>query len=246
MQKIAFLPLAFALVALNASVALAHHRRSPAPVYLAPGTFDALDMLPQPPASDSPAEKSELTTLHSIERSRGAGDIAQARADEAERDIFIFKTVLGDKFNAAALPLTARLSTHIEDDVLADAEPVKKIFRRVRPYNLDETLHPVCKLKHKDDSYPSGHAITDYVMALTLASMLPEKRDAIFARAATYAHNRLVCGVHHPSDVEAGKEIAYALFGRLEASPKFQAERTAAQTEVRKVLGLSGRRKGPE
>ncbi|HEY5226263.1 MAG TPA: phosphatase PAP2 family protein, partial [Methylovirgula sp.] len=182
MQKIAILPLAFAIVALNASVSLADHRVAPAPVYLAPGTFDALDMLPQPPASDSRAEKSELIKLHSIERSRSASDIAQARADEAERDIFVFKTVLGDKFNAAALPLTAALSAHVEDDVLADAEPVKKVFRRVRPYNLDDTLHPVCKLKRKDDSYPSGHAITDYVMALTLASMLPEKRDAIFAR----------------------------------------------------------------
>jgi acid phosphatase (class A) len=237
MQKITPIPLAFAILALHAGAALAH--KHAVPVYIAPGTFDALDMLPRPPSADSAAEKSDLTELHAIERSRSAEDIAHARADARERDIFIFRTVLGDKFNAAALPLTARLSANIESDVLADAEPVKGDLPRARPYNIDETLHPVCKHKKRDDSYPSGHTITGYVMALTLASMLPEKRTAIFARADDYAHNRLVCGVHHPSDVEAGKEIAYALYGRLEASAKFRADRAAAEAELRRVLHLS-------
>lgn len=236
MQKIISIPLAFAILAFNASVALAHKHASP--VYIAPGTFDALDMLPKPPSADSTAEKSDLMKLHAIERSRSADDIAHARADARERDIFIFSTVLGDEFNATALPLTARFSAHIEDDVLADAEPVKDDLPRARPYNIDETLHPVCKRKKRDDSYPSGHTITGYVMALTLSSMLPEKRSAIFARADDYAHNRLVCGVHHPSDVEAGKEIAYALYGRLEASAKFRADRAAAEAELRSVLHL--------
>ncbi|TAL81955.1 MAG: phosphatase PAP2 family protein [Beijerinckiaceae bacterium] len=244
MQKIIPIPLAFVILALNAGAALAHKHASP--VYVAPGTFDARDMLPKPPSADSAAEKSDLMKLHAIEQTRSAEDIAHARADSRERDIFIFRTVLGDEFNAATLPLTARLSANIEDDVLADAEPVKDDLPRARPYNIDKTLHPVCKHRNRDDAYPSGHTITGYVMALTLASMLPEKRSAIFARADDYARNRLICGVHHPSDVEAGKELAYALYGRLEASPKFRADRAAAEAELRKALHLSAQPGAPE
>ncbi len=230
------MPLVLLSLALNP--ALAH---GPAPVFVAPGAFNAFDMLPFPPAPDSATETAELAELHRIENERTESDIARARADEAERDIFIFKSVLGDQFNAEALPLTAALSAEVDDDEMADAEPIKLRFQRVRPYNVDESLHPVCKTKLTADSYPSGHATTGYLMALVLASMLPEKRDAIFARADDYVHNRLVCGVHFPSDVEAGKKIAYALFGAISINPQFKAERAAAEAEIRKVLALPAR-----
>ncbi len=224
-----------ALLILTGSAAAKELR---APAFVPTADFDALDMLPHPPAADSVTTKKELTILHWIEDHRTPEEVAQAKADEAERDIFIFKTVLGDGFNAQALPLTALLSKHVEDDQQADSEPVKNKFDRVRPYNNDKTLHPVCALKTVADSYPSGHSMTGYLMALTLASMLPEKRDAIFARADDYLHNRLICGVHYPSDVQAGKEVAYALFGVMEDNPKFKAERAAAEAEIRKALNL--------
>lgn len=212
--------------------------KSSAPAYVPMADFDGVDMLPKPPAANSEVTKAEITILHQIQDARTPAEVKQAQADEAERDIFIFRTVLGDGFNAQALPLTALLSAHVEEDQQADAEPIKDHFIRLRPYNFDKTLHPVCVTKTKPNSYPSGHSMTGYLMALTLASMLPEKRDAIFARANDYLHNRLVCGVHHLSDLEAGKEIAYALFGLMEDNPKFKAERAAAEAEIRKALDL--------
>jgi acid phosphatase (class A) len=83
--------------------------------------------------------------------------------------------------------------------------------------------------------------MSGYLEALVLVSILPEKKDAIFARADDYAHNRLVCGVHHASDLEAGKEIAYALFAVMADEAKFRAERAAAEAELRKALGLPPR-----
>jgi acid phosphatase (class A) len=41
--------------------------------------------------------------------------------------------------------------------------------------------------------------------ALVLIMMVPENRDAILTRADDYAHSRVVCGVHYPTDVEASK-----------------------------------------
>lgn len=211
--------------------------------FVAPAEIDAADMLPAPPADDSAENKAEIRQLHQIQDRRTPADVARARADAAERDIFIFKTLLGDRFNAKALPLTDALSAQVRQDGSAEVGPLKRIFHRLRPYQFDKSLHPVCPATFANDSYPSGHTVTGYLEALLLASMLPAKKDAIFARAGDYAHNRLVCGVHHASDIEAGKEIAYALFAVMADNARFKAERGAAEIELREVLGLPPRAK---
>ncbi len=76
-------------------------------------------------------------------------------------------------------------------------------------------------------------------MALTLIDMLPEKRDAIFSRADDYANNRLVCGVHFPSDVQASKLIAYSVHAVMGINPQYRSELAAASAELRRALGLS-------
>jgi acid phosphatase (class A) len=234
----AILALALSVLLVGASLARPHQA-----YFVQAAAIDAVDMLPEPPPDDSAQNKAEIEQLHRIESLRTPADVARARADAAEKDIFIFRTVLGDRFNAKALPLTAALSTHVQEDESADVEPVKFVFARVRPYNFDKSLHPVCPTTLENESYPSGHAMSGYLEALVLASMLPEEKDAIFARAGDYAHNRLVCGVHHASDIEASKEIAYALFAVMADNTRFEAERSAAEAEVRKALGLPPRSK---
>jgi acid phosphatase (class A) len=84
---------------------------------------------------------------------------------------------------------------------------LKRYYQRPRPYQTDTTLHPVCGLKTEHDSYPSGHGMTGYLEAFTLAEIVPEKRTEILTRADDYARSRLVCGVHYPSDTEASRRI---------------------------------------
>lgn len=196
------------------------------------------DMLPSPPKPGSDQDKAELVVLMDIQAHRSAADIAHAQSDAATRNIFLFKTLFGDGFNPKALPATAALSGVVETAEKSDIEPVKFVYARLRPFAVDKDLHQVCPVKKIDNSYPSGHTMTGYLEALTLASILPEKKDAILARADDFAHSRLVCGVHHPSDLAAGKLLAYALFPILEQDPRFQAARDAAQVELRKALKL--------
>ncbi|MFL6658703.1 MAG: phosphatase PAP2 family protein, partial [Massilia sp.] len=132
-----------------------------------------------------------------------------------------------------------RLSDHVLDDEGANTGPLKRSYARVRPYNADKTLKPVCKTKSKDDSYPSGHTTAGYLHALTLVELLPEKRDAILARADDYAHNRLVCGVHYRSDIEAGKLLAYAVHAIMQEDPNYQRELAAARKELQVVLATN-------
>ena len=63
--------------------------------------------------------------------------------------------------------------------------------------------------------------------------MVPEKRDAIFARGREYGDNRVVDGVHYPSDVEAGRIDGTLVADALMANPEFQkAFAEAARTST--------------
>ncbi|MES2129155.1 MAG: phosphatase PAP2 family protein [Pseudomonadota bacterium] len=185
-------------------------------------------LLAAPPA----ASARELAELHEIEATRSKEQVARAIADSDDETIFLFRDVVGEQFTAVRLPLTAQLSEHVGHDESANTGPLKAMFGRVRPYNADKTLKPVCKTKTKNDSYPSGHATAGYLEGLTLVDLMPEKRDAILARADDYARNRLVCGVHYRSDIEAGKLLAYAVHAVMQADPQYQRELAAARAEL--------------
>jgi len=141
-------------------------------------------------------------------------------------------------FTPEAFPITAAFSARVKNDESINATPAKDSFQRVRPYNLDKTLPPICVTKTKNDSYPSGHTTAGYILALALIDLIPEKRDAILARAEDYANNRLICGVHFPSDLQASKLLAYSIHSVMGINPQYQKEMTAARNELRQVLNL--------
>jgi acid phosphatase (class A) len=206
--------------------------------YIDPMVLDLTALVPEPPAVDSAANKAELAELHRIEQARTPAQVAAAKTDEDEEDLFAYKTVLGAEFNPVALPLTAELGVHVKNEQSVAGGALKTVFQRPRPYQTDKTLHPVCALTEAANSYPSGHALTGYLEGFTLAEIVPEKRKEILARADDYAHNRLVCGVHYPSDIEASRRVAYVVFGYMMATPRFQRDLAAARAETRTKLGL--------
>jgi len=206
--------------------------------YIDPAALDLPALLPDPPAVGSAENNAQLAELHSIESTRTPTQVAAAKADEAQEDMFAYKNVLGANFTPEALPVTAELGAHVKNEQSVAGSALKQVFARPRPYQTDKTLHPACALTDVPNSYPSGHALTGYLEGLTLAEILPEKRVEILARADDYAHNRLVCGVHYPSDIEASRRVAYVVFGYMLATPKFQHDLAAARAEMRAKLGL--------
>lgn len=206
--------------------------------YIDPNILRLELILPSPPVRSSATTTAELAELHRIEAVRTPVQIAQAQADDGEQDIFIFKTVLGPDFTAETLPMTALLSARVHQEETTASGPLKNIYHRARPYQADSTLHPVCPLNPGPTSYPSGHSLSGYLLAFTLVQLVPEKQKEILERADEYAHNRLVCGVHYPSDTEASRSIAYVIFGSLVTSTKFQEDLAAAREETRRKLNL--------
>jgi acid phosphatase (class A) len=212
-----------------------------APYYIDPTVMNLPALIPDPPAVGSAANNAQLAELHRIQASRTPAQVAAAKADEAEENIFAYETVFGPDFNPDTLPVTADLGAHVKNEQSVAGAALKAIFQRVRPYNTDKTLHPVCAVTDMPNWYPSGHALTGYLEGLTLAEIVPEKRTEILARADDYARNRLVCGVHYPSDIEAGRRVAYVVFGYMLATPKFQHDLWAAKAEMEEKLKLAAK-----
>lgn len=224
---------ALSLFALSTSLATAKDA-----IFVAPEQTHTFQILSSPPAAESATTKAELAELHQIESTRTEAEVAKAKFDDDNENIFAFKDVFGDGFTKENLPLTAALGDRVKNDEGVNSNLAKTGFHRVRPYNLDKTLHPVCKTKIKDDSYPSGHTTSGYIFALTLIDLAPEKRDEILARADAYAHNRLVCGVHYSSDLPASRLSAYTIHAVMATNPQYQKEVVEARTELRSKLGL--------
>jgi acid phosphatase (class A) len=157
----------------------------PRPIFASTARFDVASVLPNPPANNSTQTAAELAELHLLQDTRSPAQVAHARHDEVELDIFIFRDVLGEKFTRQALPLTALLSDHLYRDESIIVARAKRYFHRPRPYDFDPTVRPVCRTNRSATSYayPSGHGTTGYLEALILTMIVPEKSDALLARA---------------------------------------------------------------
>ncbi|MFI5014077.1 MAG: phosphatase PAP2 family protein [Hyphomicrobiales bacterium] len=203
--------------------------------YLDPSQVDLVDILAPPPAPQSPEGKAELAAVLAAQRTRTDADVKRAQADN-ELSVFRYANVLGEGFSQQNLPF----ATLFFNDVWADGgqvvNPARAHFNRQRPVAVDDRVKPV--VGADGGSYPSGAASFAYMAAILLADMVPEKAPAIFARAADWGHNRVVSGVHYPSDVEAGRISGSVIDNVLLHDAAFMADFAKAKAEVRRALGL--------
>jgi acid phosphatase (class A) len=130
------------------------------------------------------------------------------------------------------------LARQVEDDVRPYVRAAKKHFLRLRPYEVEPRLTPCIHDVRRDLSYPSGHATYGYVMAYLLSEMVPERRTQLMVRAREFAEQRVVCGVHFPSDIEAGRRGAEWLAQRFLQDARYRAAATPAARELRSALNL--------
>ncbi len=200
-------------------------------------TLDLRRILPSAPAAGSPQERADLEEMLRIQARRTGAQVERARRD-AKLDILGFAAALGlpSGVAAARLPRTVALFRQLTIDEFAVLDPAKREFARPRPFTVDPRLHPVIARPHSL-SYPSGHATWAYTTALVLADMVPERRQQLLERAGEYAYDRIVAGVHYPSDVDAGRLAGTALAAMLFTCRPFEKDEAAARAELREALG---------
>jgi acid phosphatase (class A) len=203
------------------------------PIFLAPAEYDPKSLLPAPSADDSAATKSELSELERIQASRTPDDLARAKSDSETENATIFEVAIGSGFDLKALPATAKLLADVRNDEKEAATTAKNFFLRSRPWTVDANLQSCSKNDAAKSSYPSGHSTMGYAMGVILASLIPDKAEAILARAKDYAENRLVCGVHYRSDIAAGETLGTAVAVELMHNAQFKPEYDAAAQELK-------------
>ena len=202
-----------------------------APSLLTAQDLDPALVLPPPPTPGSPQAAAEFVELRAFEN-RSAAIEADARLDGDTKNATIFAVVLGPKFDLAQLPATARLMALVRASEKDAVDRGKDHFRRPRPYVSDPTLKACKRNEDPLSSYPSGHTSMAFSMGETLARLVPEKADALLARAARYGQSRIVCEQHFRSDVSAGQMLGLLIAERLMAKPAFRVAFDAARREL--------------
>jgi acid phosphatase (class A) len=227
--------LLFSLIA--AALAVSSAAKAGDTFYLNPDEVDLIHVLAPPPIADSPAATADLQAVLAAVKSRTAAEIEHAQADD-QRVVFRFADVMGPNFRPESLPFAAQLFQHVYQDGNAATVAAKAYFKRQRPFVVDPDIK-IIVVQAPDFSYPSNHSTFAYEAGILLAAMVPEKAAAIFERAADYAHNRVVAGVHFPTDVEAGRISGSVIDNALLHDAHFLTDFERAKSEVRAALGFN-------
>jgi acid phosphatase (class A) len=206
--------------------------------YLPADAVDYRLVLPAPPAPGSLRDRLDLAEVLALQTGADADRWKTANQDDA----YVyprFDEAFGGPIDRAHAPKLVALLNRVIRDVAAPTFAAKQVYLRARPYQrvqlarvCGEDPAPAPEPDPKErSSYPSGHSAYGWITALVLARVAPDRAPQLLARAADYALSREICGVHFPSDVEAGRVMAVAVIDRLTQDPAFQADLAAAKAE---------------
>ena len=203
---------------------------------------NALNFYPAPPDTGSAAFAYDVAQYKwgkfmRADSARAALAIAQGTVDVAEM-MSMFSEAFGMEISEKKTPaifyavkrgvLTMRLAGRVP----------KKHYMRQRPfmYFNEPTLMPQFEEEHRTNgSYPSGHTIRGWAMALLLAEINPAAQDAILKYGYEWGQSRVIAGYHWQSDIEASKAIIAGCFARLHADEAFLADMKKARAEFKRL-----------
>ena len=187
--------------------------------YVASGR--AVDSLPPPPAPGSPADQADISALKDWQARRTDAECAAAKAQSsADFEAFFggispFPDPMPDEASSVLF--------WVYYDGSRAVSAAKKKFGRKRPFVRYDDLKP-CLGPVSGKAYPSGHAAVSRLLALVLSDVYPAGRAVFLARSDQAALNRVIGGVHHPSDIEAGKRLGDELHAELLGNEAFRAD----------------------
>ena len=197
-----------------------------------PDTYKILPPAPVPGTIRYQADRA--TNLATRSQKDGARwKLATADADEAAiaKDM---SCALGMEITPAAAPKLTKVLMTLRYDVRRAVNHPKDIYKRQRPYLIDDGDICVAKTDGlaKSPDYPSGHTTWGWTVGLILAELVPERSTEILARARSFGESRLICGVHNMSAVEAGRTNGSIVVAGLHGSAAFRADMDAARKEL--------------
>lgn len=167
------------------------------------------EMIGPHPAKGSEEERREFEYLANLQRTRTEEQCRLAANQESSSLSALFSSDNGPLSRTEARILSVRfLQAYASAGI--NIYLAKSLYERPRPYDANPELTP-CIDKESTSAYPSGHTALSRMFARILSRLYPERAAALMKRADEVAMNRMLGGVHHPSDIIAGKKLGDAM-----------------------------------
>jgi acid phosphatase (class A) len=188
----------------------------------------------QPPKPQTAAADQDLAILLWLQKHRTPDQIAKSWL-LLDRNIVQFDRALGIDMTKST-PAVVRGVTSFLKLVDGAKDSIKDRLQRPRPF----VSHPeirVCLPPESGWSFPSGHSAFFRSAAVLLADLVPERRERLLAVGLLGGTSRNICGLHYPSDVDAGQRLGEAAALQILSSPQWQQfkQTPAVQQEIEKI-----------
>ncbi len=189
--------------------------------------FDFLSVIPNPPDDASLAGRADLETVFQLQKDQSPAQRERV-ARVANQSVFSFAApILGDEFNAEALPVTAAFFHEVTQQSYTIAKRAKSHWARPRPYWRDPSIVAFPRAS-RSASYPSGHASDAATWIAILEELFPEQTGAFENALREVMWCRVLGASHYPTDTQAG-----AILGR--AIGQSMLKNAATQEALQKV-----------
>lgn len=155
----------------------------------------------------------------------------------------MYEGVLGVVLTEENTPEIITLLQRAVTDAHAANTKVKNEYKRVRPFAQfkEPSLKPWEDEEEASSySYPSGHSTRGWISALVLATVAPEFAEELFARAHLYAQNRVICGHHWKTDIDASLMLASGIFASIVCTDAYQEQLKKARAEYQQIKSGTG------
>jgi acid phosphatase (class A) len=198
-------------------------------VYYVPAAQFRTAQFAPPPVPGSGEQEADIAAIMAWQNKRTEADCEKARTTAAAGYEFFwgkaspFPEPLPDEVK----DFFERLSLDLDEAVTV----MKKRWERPRPFVAYPGQAEPCIKKSSGFSYPSGHSSFSRVFANVLSDIVPERRAEFFAKADEIAQDRVIGGVHYPTDIAAGK-----VFGDLYHAELLKSEAYRRDVEKMKAL----------
>jgi len=187
--------------------------------------------IPGPPAPESEEDQSDVAKLLTLQETRTEKDCARAKT-EAE---FSLQHFFGPPYGPLKMKEVEKLNPFYEEINRESYRPnligaAKKKWHRIRPFSAHPEIEP-CVKKEPSFSYPSGHTAMSRIYSLALSEVFPKLRKKLLWRANQIALDRMIGGVHYPSDVRDAKILADRIFQYMKKREDFQKALAEAKAQ---------------
>ncbi|HVP67904.1 MAG TPA: phosphatase PAP2 family protein [Anaeromyxobacteraceae bacterium] len=180
-------------------------------------TPQALAAVEAPPAPGSDGAKADLAIVLWEQRVRTPSQVRRA-ARNVQVGLANYAGALGSGFDASAHPLTDELLARAGKAGQDVVRALKVRFARPRPFVADPQVKPAIETE-AGYSFPSGHATRGTLFAVILSRLAPAHRTALLECGLQIGYDRVVGGLHYPSDVLAGQRLGKVLAEAWLADP---------------------------